>query len=135
MDRKQRTLEELITLQDQAIEALKQALAATQLALDAVTKARTEHGTKGNLFEYVPNTFPYAPYTTGVMNKGSINTGDFQKWNNVQVQNGQLSVKTTTVDASTAEQNACNAITAAQGALAQNYLSAIAGDNEISKIS
>lgn len=45
MDRKTRTLEELITLQDTAIEALKQALAATQLALEVVTRARNEHGT------------------------------------------------------------------------------------------
>lgn len=77
MDRKQRTLEELITLQDTAIEALKQALAATQLALEVVTRARNEHGTVPPMFPTAPeNPFPYV-----VPNQPWVNGGEFQpKW-------------------------------------------------------
>jgi hypothetical protein len=44
MDKKTRTYEEIITLQDKAIEALTQANAALVMALEALKKARAEHG-------------------------------------------------------------------------------------------
>lgn len=64
MSHKTRSLEELITLQDQAIEALKQALAATQLALECLQKNRNEKGfTVPMDFTPVPvQPVPYVPY-------------------------------------------------------------------------
>lgn len=44
MNKQTRTYEEIITLQDKAIEALTQANAALLLALEALKKARAEHG-------------------------------------------------------------------------------------------
>lgn len=44
MNKQQRTYEEIISLQDKAIEALTQANAALVMALDALKKARAEHG-------------------------------------------------------------------------------------------
>lgn len=44
MNKQTRTYEEIITLQDKAIEALTQANAALVMALEAVKKARAEHG-------------------------------------------------------------------------------------------
>lgn len=44
MNKQTRTYEEIITLQDKAIEALTQANAALVMALEALKKARAEHG-------------------------------------------------------------------------------------------
>lgn len=44
MDKKTRSYEEIITLQDKAIEALTQANAALVMALETLKKARAEHG-------------------------------------------------------------------------------------------
>jgi hypothetical protein len=66
--RTSRTLEELVELQDKAITALETALKATQLALEAMQRARTEQGTPIKIDWPVPqpspNTAPspYVPY-------------------------------------------------------------------------
>jgi type II secretory pathway pseudopilin PulG len=68
MTRHERTLEELVTLQDKAIEALTQANAALKLALEALQAARREMGTVPVLPGLgLPNTgsggftIPYVP--------------------------------------------------------------------------
>jgi hypothetical protein len=48
-----REYEELIDLQDKAIEALKQALAAMAIALNTIERARNEHG--------YPQKFDFGP--------------------------------------------------------------------------
>lgn len=93
MDRKTRTLEELVTLQDQAIEALKQALAATQLALECLQKNRNEKGYA------IPMDFPSVPYSNPVIipNPMPNTTGPFiqpqvQPWGTPQWGNGNWSI-------------------------------------------
>lgn len=88
MNKQTRTYEEIITLQDKAIEALTQANAALVMALEALKKARAEHGVTipfpfpglgqgqsgqlGSLGGYVPTPAPtYVPNTTEGIQWGS----------------------------------------------------------------
>lgn len=85
-----RDYEEIITLQDKAIEALTQANSALVTALEAIKRARAEHGFQPSLpglgDQTIPNTFPsipfQQPYTIwggGVGQVTGITTG---QWNN-----------------------------------------------------
>ena len=74
-----KTLEELVALQDKAIAALETALKATQIALEALQRARAEQGTPIK-FEWtpgnpVPNIGPYIPIVSGDWGTGVITTG------------------------------------------------------------
>jgi hypothetical protein len=79
--RTSRTLEELVELQDKAITALETALKATQIALEALQKARVEQGTPLK-FEWtplpvpLPPTYPYPmPITGGTWGTNQTLTG------------------------------------------------------------
>ncbi len=89
MNKQTRTYEEIITLQDKAIDALTQANAALVMALETLKKARAEHGFPvqlpglgsfghginiGNSAPHVPFVSPTsAPYVEdGVWNNGGF---------------------------------------------------------------
>lgn len=61
MSRRERSLEEIITLQDQAIQALQQATAAMKLALETIQAARNEQGYRQSIPFGVPSQFPQNP--------------------------------------------------------------------------
>jgi hypothetical protein len=58
-----RRLEELCEMQDRAIQALKNALEATQLALNTIERNRAEQGYKQQIkWEYQQPQYPQQPY-------------------------------------------------------------------------
>jgi hypothetical protein len=146
MDRKARTIEDLLTLQDNAIEALKQALAATQLALEAVTRARNEQGTIPPMFTItqpsnLPNPYvvpnPSNPFYTGTgTGKWLDSQPKYTLGDQLPQYNGGMNVGSVhTFNAALAEQNALDAVSlsASQQSLAQKYLDEFKAAYEIPK--
>ena len=119
MDKKTRTYEEIITLQDKAIEALTQANAALVMALEALKKARAEHGFTTQL----PGLgVTYTP-TNPVINPAFIpNTVPMIQWNS----DGSVTTLTNTAGLQAKTVTAQNLVTQAnvQKTQAQAYLAA-----------
>jgi hypothetical protein len=75
-------IDELISLQDRAIEALKQANTALSLALSALERARNEHGYPQKLDFYKQPQYQHSPFSApyGGLLGGAWNGKD--AWNN-----------------------------------------------------
>lgn len=136
MNKQTRTYEEIITLQDKAIEALTQANAALVMALEALKKARAEHGfpiqlpglgsagSAGNgIIGTVPNP-AYGPFYVP-------NTTDGIQWQstgiatltNTNMADSQMATKTTTAQSLIAQAQS-------QKEMAQAYISAFQSQKE-----
>ena len=101
MDKKTRTYEEIISLQDKAIEALTQANAALVMALEALKKSRAEHGFVTSLpglqglgeSDKIGTAVPTNPYVTYVNPTwGYVNPtwgSSSPVWSNSQTANAQ----------------------------------------------
>jgi len=139
MNKQTRTYEEIITLQDKAIEALTQANAALVMALEALKKARAEHGFPVQLpglglgqgsngisaggFVNPAITTPYVPNTTPGIQWGNGQTSGYTVTNTAG-----LTAKTVTAQSLIQQANS-------QKELASAYIKAFQAEKEHDGIS